>query len=395
MFEFANRVKKLEASATVSIAAKSREMIRAGMDVISLAAGEPDWDPPFEAKEAAINAVRDGNAHYTENSGLPELKAAVALKLKEENRIDVEPKNIIITAGAKNALYLAMQALVDNGDEVLVISPYWVSYVEQIRLAGGVPRVIQTTEDDGFKIEPVELERHITARVRGIILNYPSNPTGVTYTDEELQTIGEIAMKKDIFIISDEIYEYFNYGSRHTSIAALNPRFMNNVITVNGFSKAYSIPGWRVGYAAAREDIIKKMDEVQSHSTSNTNTIAQMACIAALKESKNYVAKMVAEFKERRDYIVNALNALHGVRCQNPDGAFYVFPNIQYYLGKEVGGIIPNNSVEFSRILLEKAHVSVVPGSAFGIEGYVRISYTQSLKRLEEAVKRIQSVLEK
>lgn len=395
MIQFANRVKKLEASATLAIASKAKEMIKNGIDVISLAAGEPDWDPPAEAKDASIEAVRNGNAHYTENSGLMDLKKLIVKKLKEENGIEAEPKNIIVTDGAKYALYLVMQALVEEGDEVLVVSPYWVSYYEQIKLAGGVPKVINTSEDEGFKIDVDELEKHITARVKGIILNYPSNPTGVSYTQEELQFIGELAVKKDIFIISDEIYEYFNYSGKHVSIASLSPKIANNTITINGFSKAFSIPGWRVGYAVANEGIVKKMDEIQSHSTSNPNTIAQMACIACLKDSKYYVSKMVAEFKERRDFLVGALNKIHGVRCQNPDGAFYVFPNIQYYLAKEVGGQVPTNSIDFARILLEKAHVSVVPGSAFGLEGYIRLSYTQSISRLEEAVKRINSVLEK
>ncbi len=395
MIEFSRRVRQLEASATLSIASKAKEMKKNGIDVISLAAGEPDWEPPFEAKEASMAAVQEGNAHYTENSGLIELKQLIVGKLKEENNISLETKNIIVTPGAKFALYLAMQALVDEGDEVLVPVPYWVSYVEQIRLAGGVPRAVPATEDDGFKIDLDGLEKHITARVKGLILNYPSNPTGVCYTPEELQFIGDLALKKDIFIIADEIYEYFNYTGAHTSIASLSPAIFENTITINGFSKAYSMPGWRVGYAAAREGIVKKFDEIQSHSTSNPNTIAQMACIACLKNSKSYVEKMVSEFKERRDYIANALNAIHGVRCQVPDGAFYIFPNIQYYLAKEVGDTVPINSAEFSRILLEKAHVSVVPGSAFGLEGYIRLSYTQPISRLEEAVKRIRSLLDK
>lgn len=395
MIEFANRVKKLQTSATLSISAKAKEMQKNGMDVISLAAGEPDWEPPYEAKEASITAVRDGNAHYTENSGLLELRQLTAKKLKEENNLNVESKNIIITDGAKFGLYLILQALINDGDEVLLPSPYWVSYVEQIRLAGGIPKIINTTEDEGFKIDIDTLEKLITSRVKGIILNYPSNPTGVTYSENELRFIGELALKKDIFVITDEIYECFNYTQKHISLASLSPKFFNNVITVNGFSKAYSIPGWRIGYVAANEDIIKKLDEIQSHSTSNPNTIAQYACIACLKEAKNYTGKMVAEFRERRDYLVGALNAIHGFRCQNPDGAFYVFPNIQYYLAKEVGGQVPTNSIEFSKILLEKAQVSVVPGSAFGLEGYIRLSYTQPLKRLMEAVKRIISILDK
>ncbi len=395
MIEYAKRVRKLETSATLAMASRSKEMMRAGIDVISLAAGEPDWDPPFEAKEASMNAIQEGNAHYTENSGLPALKELIVDKLKDENNLMLDKKNIIVTSGAKFALYSALQSLVDEGDEVLVPVPYWVSYVEQIKLAGGVPKLVLTAEDDGFKIDINDLERHISSRVKGIILNNPSNPAGVTYSQDELKIIGDIAVKKNIFIISDEIYEYFNYAGSHISIASLSQEIFNNTITINGFSKAYSMPGWRVGYAAANEEIIKKMDELQSHSTSNPNTIAQHACISCLKGSKKYVEKMVSEFRERRDFIVRALNGIHGVRCLLPDGTFYTFPNIQYYLAKEIGGAIPTNSSDFSGILLEKAHVGVVPGSAFGLEGYIRISYTQPLSRLEEAVKRIRSLLDR
>ncbi len=394
MIEFANRVRKLEASATLTLASKSKEMIRNGIDVISLAAGEPDWDPPFEAKEAAIEAVQNGNAHYTDNSGLLELKELIVKKLKTENNISLDTRNIIVTVGAKFALYSAMQTLLDEGDEVLVPVPYWVSYVEQIKLAGGIPKLIPGYEDDNFKIDVAELENHITSRVKGIIINSPSNPAGVLYTAEELKTIGEIAVKRGIFIISDEIYEYFNYNGAHTSMASLSPEICANTITINGFSKAYSMPGWRVGYAAAGGEIIKKMDELQSHSTSNPNTIAQFSCISCLKNSRSYVEKMVSEFRERRDFIVNSLNSIHGVRCLSPDGAFYVFPNIQYYLAKEVGDSVPTTSAEFSTLLLQKAHVSVVPGSAFGLEGHVRISYTQPVSRLQEAVKRIRQLLD-
>jgi len=392
---FARRVNQIEASATLSIASKAREMKKEGLDVISLAAGEVDFDPPSEAKEASIKAIQEGNAHYTDASGILELKELIVEKLKRENKINADVENVIITPGAKYALYLAMQALVNEGDEILLFAPYWVSYVEQIKLAGGIPRIIPTNEDENFKIEMQEIEKFINPRVKGIILNYPSNPTGITYTREELEYIGELAVKKDIFIISDEIYEYFNYNNNHTSIASLSEKFFNNTITINGFSKSFAIPGWRIGYAVAQKEIIKKFSEIQSHSTSNPNNIAQIACIAGLKDSKDYVNKMVSEFKERRDFFVNALNSIHGIRCLMPDGAFYVFPNIQYYLAKDVGGEVPGNSLEFARIILEKANVSVVPGSAFGMEGYIRLSYTQPIQRLKEAVKRLCAILDK
>ncbi|MEJ5283587.1 MAG: pyridoxal phosphate-dependent aminotransferase [Brevinematia bacterium] len=394
MLDFAKRVKKLEPSATLAISQKSKELKASGIDVISLAAGEPDWNPPEEMKDASINAIRDGNAHYTENSGMKTLKSLIVEKLKKDNDITVTEKNILITTGAKYGLYLTMQALVDEGDEVIVFAPYWVSYIEQIKLAGGIPKIIITSEEEGFQIDVENLENQISSRVKGIILNYPSNPTGVSFSPEELKSILNLAERKNLFIISDEIYEYFNYEGKHTSIAALNSKFSENVILINGFSKSYSIPGWRVGYVVASEEIIKKLDEIQSHSTSNPNNIAQFACIEALKSCDYFVKKMVAEYKERRDYMVDALNSIHGIRCLKPEGAFYLFPNIQYYLGKEIAGKVPNNSQEFCEIILEKANIAMVPGSAFGMDGYVRLSYTQPLSRLQEAIKRLKSILD-
>ncbi len=394
MLDFAKRVKKLEPSATLTISQKSKELKAQGIDVISLAAGEPDWNPPEEMKDASINAIRDGNAHYTENSGMKALKSLIVEKLKKDNGLDLSEKNILVTTGAKYGLYLTMQALVDEGDEVIVFAPYWVSYIEQIKLAGGFPKIVNTLEEDGFHIDIESLEKQINSRVKGIILNYPSNPTGVTFSVDELKSILTIAEKKNLFIISDEIYEYFIYEGKHTSIASLGTKFSDNVILINGFSKAYSIPGWRVGYVVANEEVIKKLDEIQSHSTSNPNNIAQFACIEGLKSCDYFVKKMVLEYKERRDYMVEALNSIHGIRCFKPEGAFYLFPNIQYYLGKEIAGRVPNNSQEFCEIILEKANIAAVPGSAFGMEGYIRLSYTQPLSRLGEAIKRLKAILD-
>ncbi|NPV00361.1 MAG: pyridoxal phosphate-dependent aminotransferase [Brevinematales bacterium] len=395
MPELAHRVKSVSASETLAIAARAKALKKQGVDVISLAAGEPDWDMPYEAKEAALTAVREGNTRYTAASGLPELKEAVAEKLTAENKIETVASNVIITTGAKYALFSVIQALVNPDDEVILIAPYWVSYIEMVKMAGGVPKIIHTSEDDGFKLDIDELEGFITSRVKGIILNYPSNPSGVTYTAEELRRIGEIAVKKDIFIISDEIYEYFSYDQPHTSIASLSKKIADQTITINGFSKSYAIPGWRVGYATGPADIINAMNNIQSHSTSNPNTIAQISMLTALKESRKWVDKMITEFKERREFMVDALNSLHGFRCIKPEGAFYVFPNIQYYLGNEVGGEVPTDTVAFSNILMDKAHVSVVPGSSFGLQGHVRISYCESIPRLKEAIARIDSILEK
>ncbi len=396
MLEMSYAVKKISPSETLAVAARSKALIAEGIDVISLAAGEPDLAPGPELTEAAINAVRDGNYKYAPVAGIPKLRDLVAQKLTEVNKIPTQSGAVIITPGAKFGIYAALRTLLNHDDEVLLFAPYWVSYVEQIQLAGGIAKVIPTSEDDGFKPDLDELEKHLTSRVRGIILNYPSNPTGATFTPEELRRIGELAVKKNLFIISDEIYEYFSFDQAHVSIASLSPRIAEQTITINGFSKAFSIPGWRVGYASGNPDIIKGMINLQSHSASNVNTIAQLGCIAAIQQEPNRtLVRMVEEFKERREYIVEALNKIHGFRCQKPEGAFYVFPNIQYYLGNTVGGIVPNNSAEFVESVLNKAHVSMVAGSAFGMEGYVRMSFTQPIERLQEAVKRLTGVLEK
>lgn len=395
MIELSRRVKQVSPSATLAMSTRSKAMISEGIDVISLSAGEPDWDPPFEAKEAAIDSIRSGSAHYTAVPGLLSFRETISEKLKSENKIDVTADHIIITTGAKYALYEALQALVNPDDEVLVIAPYWVSYVEQIKLAGGIPRIIHTSEDDGFKLDADTLKNHITARVKGIILNYPSNPAGILYNEEELRDILEICNRKDLFIIADEIYEYFTYNGTHTSIASLDKKHQTNIVTINGVSKAYAMPGWRIGYAAGDPEVIGAMKNIQSHATSNPTTIAQHVALAAMKTGHQFVDKMVEEFRERREYFVGALNSLHGFRCPQPDGAFYVFPNVQYYLGNEVGGEVPNNTMEFAEIMLKKAHVSMVPGSAFGMEGYIRLSYSNSMDRLQEAIKRINSILEK
>ncbi len=396
MLDLSYAVKKIAPSATLAIAARTKAMIAEGIDVISLSAGEPDLAPGYELTEAALNAIRDGNHKYVAVAGIPALRDLVAQKLSNQNNIPTQRENVIITPGAKFAIYAALRSLINPDDEVILFAPYWVSYPEQIKLAGGLPKIIKTSEDEGFKPDLDELEGHITARVKGIILNYPSNPAGASFSEEELRRIGELAVAKGLFIISDEIYEPFSYDQEHVSIASLSPKIAAQTITVNGFSKSFSIPGWRVGYAAGDADVIKAMISLQSHSASNVNTIAQLACIEALQQQPyKALENMVAEFKERREFIVNALNDIHGMRCHRPEGAFYVYPNIQYYLGNGVGGVVPNNSQEFVEAVLDKGHVSMVPGSAFGMEGHVRISFTQPVPRMQEALKRLNAILEK
>ena len=395
MPDLSYRMKKLDLTTGSSYAERAKEMIRQGTDVVNLAGLEPDYELSYEARESAISAVRDGHTGYSSVQGLSELREAVAHKLKTDNKIEASMESVVITTGSKFSVFAALQALINPDDEVLLIAPYWSEYAAQIKLAGGVPKIIQTTEDDGFKADIDEIEKYFTSRVKGIILNSPNNPTGMSYTEEELRAIGEIAVKKDVFIISDEIFEYFSYDKPHISIASISKKIAEQTVTIGGFSKSHSIPGWRVGYLQGSPDVVKAISMIQQLSTLHPNNIAQMAALSSLKDSRKYLDKMVQEFKERRDYLVGALNALHGFRCQTPDGGFCLYPNVQYYLGNEVGGTVPNNTTQFAEVLLNKAKVAVAPGNLFGLEGFVRMSLCQPMSRLQEAVARINSVLEK
>lgn len=384
--KLANRVQTLTPSKTLAITAKAKELKKSGHDVIGLGAGEPDFNTPQYIIEAAKNAMEDGLTKYTPAGGVIELREEIARKFKTDNNLDYKPEEIIVTSGAKHALYTLFQVLLNDGDEVILPSPYWVSYPEQIKLAGGVPVIIEALEETEFKITTDQLERAITDKTKAVIINSPSNPTGMVYTEEELRAIGEICLKKGVLIISDEIYEKLIYTENpHVSIAQLSPELKEHTVVFNGVSKSYAMTGWRIGYAAGPADIIKAMTNLASHSTSNPTSISQYAALAAYAEENQPIEEMRKVFKERLDKLHGWLTEIPGVSCLKPQGAFYVFPNVAE-AAKNNGF---SNVDDWVEALLEEEKVALVPGSSFGAPDNVRLSYATSLDLLEEAAKRI------
>ncbi|MGM0472366.1 MAG: pyridoxal phosphate-dependent aminotransferase [Bacillota bacterium] len=388
-----SKVEKIDASPTLAISSKASEMKNQGIDIIGLGAGEPDFDTPDHIKEAGIAAIEAGFTNYTATPGTLELREAICNKLEAENGLVYQPEEIIVSSGAKHSLYNSLQAICGRGDEVIISSPYWVSYPQQIKLAGGQPVVIHTEESNDFKLELTDLEAAISEDTRALILNSPSNPTGAVYTKEELRAIGELAVEHDIYIIADEIYEKITYEAEAVSIASLSEEIKELTILINGVSKAYAMTGWRIGYAAANEKIVAAMSKLQSHSTSNPNSIAQQASVAALKGSQQPVGEMVTAFKKRRDYIVERINQIRGLSARKPQGAFYLFVNAQELIGSQVAGEQINDDEDLAEVLLTTAQVAVVPGFAFGAEGYLRLSYAASMAELETALDRIEELL--
>lgn len=385
------RVQRIKPSPTLAIDSLAKKMISEGLDVVSFGAGEPDFDTPDSIKEAAIKALRAGKTKYTPVGGIPELKNAIVNKFKRDNNLTYTPDEILVSAGGKHSLYNIAQALFEEGDEVIIPTPYWVSYPDQILLNDATPVFIKTEEKDGFCVRPEVLEKAITPRTKAFILNSPSNPTGGAYPREKLQAIADIFVKHNILCISDEIYEKIVYdGFQFTSIASLNDKIKNLTITVNGASKVYSMTGWRMGYAAGPKEIIAAMTKIQGQVTTNINAPTQWACVEALNGSQDFLKTWVGEFKKRRDVIVKRFNAIPGITCFNPQGAFYVFPNISAYFGKSFEGKKIQNSDDLSNYLLEKALVAVVAGSGFGAEGYVRLSYATSMEKIEKGMERIE-----
>lgn len=381
------RVRGLSPSITLAISAKAKQMQAEGIDVIGFGAGEPDFDTPQPIKEAGIVAINSGFTKYTADSGIPELKKAVSEKFKRDNNLDYEPAQILISCGAKHSLFNTIFALCDEGEEVIIPAPYWVSYEEQVKMAGATPVIVE----NAFKLTGEMFRQAITQKTKLLILNSPCNPTGVVYEQEELEELAKIAVEKGIYIISDEVYEYIIYdGKKHISIASLNPQIKDLTITINAVSKAYSMTGWRIGYAAGPKEIIQAMSNVQSHSTSNPTSISQKAALAALQGSQQCVAEMVVEFDKRRKVMVDGLNEIKGFNCSMPKGAFYAFPDISGTFGlKSI-----DNSFALTEFLLDKAKVAVVPGDAFGAPNYIRLSYTTSLENIKKGVTRIKEVLE-
>ncbi len=389
------RAKNIKPSPTLAVDSKAKEMKAKGLDVVNFGVGEPDFDTPPHIKEAAIKAIKDGFTKYTPVGGIDELKEAIIEKFERDNKVKYSKENIIVSCGAKHSLYNIAQALFNPGDEVIIPSPYWVSYPDQVILNDAVPVFVETYEEDNFTLRPEILKQKITPKTKAIILNSPSNPTGFIYDKKTLQEIAEIAIKNDIYIISDEIYEKLIYeDNQHISIASLDEEIKNKTIVVNGVSKSYAMTGWRIGYAAGPVEIIKAMTKIQSQSTSNPTSIAQKAAVAALRGPQDCVEQMRAEFEKRRNYLVEQLNKIKGFSCKMPQGAFYAFPNIKAIVGKKVGAHLLNTSMEVSIYLLEKAQVALVPGSAFGAEEYLRISYATSLDNLKKGIERIRKALE-
>lgn len=390
------KMSNISSSPTLAIDARFKKMKADGIDVVGFGTGEPDFDTPDHIKMAAINAITAGFTKYTPASGTMDLRKAVAQKLENDNGVTYAPTDIVISNGAKHALVNAFYAILNDGDEVLIPAPFWVSYPEMVRIAGGVPKFIETTEDTKFKFSAADFEAAITPKTKAIVLNSPSNPTGMVYSEEELKSIADVAVKHNIFVVSDEIYEKLVYGSaRHVSIASFGDDIKKLTIIINGVSKSYAMTGWRIGYAASAPEIAKIISNVQSHASSNPCSISQAAALAAISGPQEMVEAMRQEFKVRRDYMVERINKIPGVSCINPDGAFYVFMSIKDLLGKEIKGKVINNADEFCEWLLECSKVALVPGTGFGADGYVRWSYATSMQNIKEGLDRLEEFLAK
>lgn len=391
--KLAKRVQQLTPSTTLAITAKAKALKKQGHDVIGLGAGEPDFNTPEPILRAAEEAMRAGHTKYTPSGGIPELKQAIAEKFQRDNGLSYQPEQIVVTTGAKHALYNLFQVLIDPGDEVIIPAPYWVSYIEQVKLAGGTPVIIRGDESQSFKVLPEQLRGAITERTRAFLINSPSNPTGMVYSRDELEALGRVCLEHGLVIISDEIYEHLIYGDEpHVSVAGLGQDFYEQTIVINGVSKTYSMTGWRIGYAAGNADVIQAMTGLSSHSTSNPTSIAQYAALAALTGSQEPVYEMKKAFKKRRDYILQRIEKIEGLRCLKPQGAFYAFVNVRDVVDASKRF---RDVDEWVKGLLEEELVAVVPGSGFGSPDHIRISYATSMEQLERAMDRIERFVKK
>ncbi len=389
-----SRTKNLKPSPTLAITAKAKSMTAQGIHVVSFGAGEPDFDTPDNIKKAAIKAIEGGFTKYTPVGGIDELKDAIIQKFQKDNQLTFRRSEILVSCGGKHSIYNLAQALFDQGDEVIIPAPYWVSYPVIVELANATPVIVETNEEDEFKLKPEDLIRAITPKTKALVLNSPSNPTGSAYTKKELEKIAEIVISRNIFVISDEIYEKIVYdGFQFVSIASLAEEIKKNTIIVHGVAKTYSMTGWRIGYTAGPEEIITAMNNIQSQSTSNPNSIAQKASVEALLGSQQEVNKMVAAFAQRRDYIVDRLNGMRGVSCYKPVGAFYVFPNFSSFNGRSYQGKKIGNSSDLAAFFLDVGRVAVVPGIEFGAGAFQRLSYATSMEDIREGLSRIEEAL--
>jgi aspartate aminotransferase len=380
---------------TLKMAKLGRELRAKGLDIVDLSLGEPDFDTPSHIKQAAIKAIEDNWSHYPPVAGYLDLREAICLKLKRDNQLDYKPENIVVSTGAKQSLANAVLAIVDKGDEVIIPTPYWVTYSEIVKLGEGVPRLVHTSSEQGYKLSAKQLEENITAKTRLFIFSSPCNPTGAVYSKEELAELAEVFAKNpDIVIISDEIYEYINFIGAHQSIAQFD-EIKDRVIIINGLSKGFAMTGYRLGYIAAEASIAKACEKLQGQFTSGANAVTQRAAITALTTDLRPTHEMVTEFKKRRKRVMELLCNIPGIKCTEPEGAFYVFPVVKEYFGKKDGDIIINNADELCMYLLNKGHVSTVTGSAFGDANCIRISFANRLDNIEEGLKRIKTALEK
>ena len=384
-------LKRIKPSPTIAVRTKARELKAAGKDVIGLGAGEPDFDTPENIKEVAIKAIKDGDTKYTAVDGTPALKQAIVEKFKRENNLDYSADQITVGAGGKHVIYNAMMATLNEGDEVIIPAPYWVSYPDIVLLTGAKPVIIKCSEDQGFKLKPKDLENTITNKTKWLILNSPSNPTGTSYSENEIRDLAEVLKKNsNVHILSDDIYEHISYeGFKFFTIAQI-PELKERVLTMNGVSKSYAMTGWRIGYAAGPKEIIKAIAKIQSQSTSNPSSVSQAAAVEALSGKQDFISERSKAFQERRDFVVSELNKINGINCLKPEGAFYVFPSCKELLGKKdsKGNVLETDS-DFVQSLLENAGVAVVQGSAFGLDGFFRISYATSMENLKKALIKI------
>jgi aspartate aminotransferase len=396
MTTIAERTKLIKPSVTLAIAAKAGKLRSEGIDVVNFSAGEPDFDTPEHIKAAAVEALRKGMTKYTDVKGIEPLRAAIVHKYEREHGLSYRKEDVLVSCGAKHSVYNVLQAIVNPGDEILIPAPYWVSYSDMALLAGGVPKLIPTNETTGFRITAEQLEAALTAKTRVFVLNSPCNPTGASYDKDELLAIARVLEKHNCLIISDDIYEKIVYDNfRVHNLVALSPGVRDRTIIVNGVSKTYAMTGWRIGYAIGPADIISAAAKIQSQSTSNPTSIAQAAALEAISGPQIEVDRMVLEFKQRRDVIVDKLNALPGIRCLKPQGAFYVFPNVSNLLGRTANGKKLASPCDLADYLLEEAKVAVVPGEDFGSKEHIRFSYATALEDIEKGCKRIAAAVGK
>ena len=390
------RAQAIPASATLAVSSRARELKAQGQDIVTFGAGEPDFDTPDYIKDAAVEALRAGRTKYTAAAGIIELRTAIAEKLRKENGLNYTPDQVVVNIGGKHSVYEAMQAVLDPGDEVILGTPYWVTYPETIKLAGATPRIIQTDKANSYKITPEQLQKAIAKKTAMLVINSPNNPGGFTYAPEELTAIAKVLEGTDVIVLSDEIYEKLIYGdTKFVSFASLSEDAYNRTLTLNGLSKTFAMTGWRLGYTAGPLEVIKAMGRLQSHMTSNPVTFAQYAAITALNDrlAGQCVAKMRAEFEKRGKYMARRLNSIKGIECYEPTGAFYCFPDVSSHYGRSINGVRIDGSIDFAKALLEQANVALVPGLPFGCDNNVRLSFACSLEQITEGLDRLEKWL--